>query len=99
MLKKKAAIEKRKRELELRGRLEDDLASVSSETSAADRYTADFIFSYFKTLWLSQKGINTMDSGLRRFKNLVELSLTGNVIDKVENVPSNIEILHLNANL
>ncbi|KAJ3065339.1 G2/mitotic-specific cyclin [Podochytrium sp. JEL0797] len=65
-----------------------------------DIFSEDFIFGFFKTLRLVDKKINRIDEDVKKLRNLQELSLTGNWIESVEghNLPSRIQILHLNAN-
>ncbi|KAJ3171796.1 Leucine-rich repeat-containing protein 43 [Geranomyces variabilis] len=59
------------------------------------------IASHFKTLLLHDRGITVVDHAFRAFENLEELSLTGNNIppDAFAGVPSNLQILTVNANM
>eukprot|EP00833_Pecoramyces_ruminatium_P007253 jgi/Orpsp1_1/1181285/evm.model.c7180000076596.1 len=57
------------------------------------------IYQYFKTLILVNKNITYIDKNFKKFEKLKYLSLTGNYIKVVENLPTNLEKLHLNANL
>ena len=57
-----------------------------------------FLSNYFKTLRLVNQGIEFIDELLLEFKNLEDLSLTGNLLQKIEYIPQTIQILHLNAN-
>ncbi|RKO87908.1 hypothetical protein BDK51DRAFT_53182 [Blyttiomyces helicus] len=58
----------------------------------------DFVYGYFRTLKLHAKKITAIDEEMNKLKNLEELSLTGNEIERVENLPHTLQILHLNAN-
>ncbi|KAJ3269298.1 hypothetical protein HK104_005148 [Borealophlyctis nickersoniae] len=77
---------------------EDIEEEEEEEEDEHNPLTTDFIFSYFTTLRLHDRKINCIDSAMTQFKNLKELSLTGNWVEVVENLPSGLEILHLNAN-
>ncbi|ORX52146.1 L domain-like protein [Piromyces finnis] len=57
------------------------------------------IYQYFKSLILINKNITYIDKNFKQFESLKYLSLTGNYIKNIENLPTNIEKLHLNANL
>ncbi|KAL2919150.1 hypothetical protein HK105_201423 [Polyrhizophydium stewartii] len=61
--------------------------------------TMDFLHTHFRTLRLHGRKIARIDEGLLKFKNLTELSLTGNLIAQVEHIPASVQILHLNANM
>ncbi|KAI9338528.1 hypothetical protein BDR26DRAFT_919422 [Obelidium mucronatum] len=63
-------------------------------------FSEEYIFGFFKTLRLVDKKISRIDVGVKKLKNLKELSLTGNLIESFEpsNLPQDIQILHLNAN-
>ena len=56
------------------------------------------ILACFHTLRLHGKHIQELDSELIKFINVKELSLTGNLIKHVKNIPPQVELLHLNAN-
>ncbi|KAI9145169.1 hypothetical protein BKA69DRAFT_541867 [Paraphysoderma sedebokerense] len=56
------------------------------------------IYSFFTSLRLNDRKINQIDSEFLNLSDLIELSLTGNYLDSVQSLPSNIEVLHLNAN-
>jgi Leucine-rich repeat (LRR) protein len=51
-----------------------------------------------KTVRLQNQKISEIDPGLSIYSDIEVLSLTGNFIEKVENLPRLIKILHLNAN-
>jgi Leucine-rich repeat (LRR) protein len=52
----------------------------------------------FKSLRLHNQKITQLDTDFLQFRNLLSLSLTGNQLTELSNVPSSLEILHLNAN-
>ena len=57
------------------------------------------IYRFFESLILINKNITYIDKSFRKFEALKYLSLTGNYIKNIENLPTNLEKLHLNANL
>ncbi|ORX84387.1 hypothetical protein BCR32DRAFT_291370 [Anaeromyces robustus] len=57
------------------------------------------IYNFFKSLILINKNITYIDKNFKKFEALKYLSLTGNYIKNIENLPTNLEKLHLNANL
>ncbi|KAM7391958.1 hypothetical protein PAMP_022604 [Pampus punctatissimus] len=61
----------------------------------------DFVYNYFTTLRIVDKDVSVIDDGLLKFSKLEELVLSANKISKVpaENLPSNLKILELRANL
>ena len=61
--------------------------------------TREFVQGFMKTLRLHDEKIHDMDENILQFRNLKELSLTGNYIENVQHLPPSIEILHLNANV
>ncbi|XP_030272338.1 leucine-rich repeat-containing protein 43 isoform X2 [Sparus aurata] len=67
---------------------------------APERLHAAFIYSYFTTLRIVDKGVSVIDSGLLKFSKLEELVLSANKISEipVENLPSTLKILELRAN-
>eukprot|EP00842_Homolaphlyctis_polyrhiza_P003790 jgi/Hompol1/4411/HPOL_003656-RA len=62
-------------------------------------FSQEYLRSYFRTMRLHGCKINQIDSELVKFVHLKELSLTGNLINQIQNIPESVEILHLNANL
>lgn len=56
------------------------------------------IFSLFKSLRLVNMSIREIDANFNSFQHLRELNLSGNLLLKVDNIPSTVEILDLNAN-
>ncbi|XP_040012257.1 LOW QUALITY PROTEIN: leucine-rich repeat-containing protein 43-like [Xiphias gladius] len=60
----------------------------------------DFIYNYFTTLRIMDKGVSVIDDGLLRFSKLEELVLSANRISEIpaENLPSTLKILELRAN-
>ncbi|KAJ3257461.1 hypothetical protein HK103_004536 [Boothiomyces macroporosus] len=51
-----------------------------------------------KNVRLHGKKIIELDPGLQLYSSIVDLSLTGNFIDEIKNLPKSIEKLHLNGN-
>ncbi|XP_071339130.1 leucine-rich repeat-containing protein 43-like isoform X1 [Trachinotus anak] len=66
-----------------------------------DGLHTDFIYNYFTTLHIVDKGVSVIDKGLLRFSKLKELVLSANKISEIpsENLPSTLKILELRANL
>ncbi|KAL5035344.1 hypothetical protein BDV3_005292 [Batrachochytrium dendrobatidis] len=62
------------------------------------QFSLAYINKHFKTLRLHGQGIKVMDASLSKFICLEELSLTGNLISTVQNIPESVKVLHLNAN-
>ncbi|XP_064612795.1 LOW QUALITY PROTEIN: leucine-rich repeat-containing protein 43-like [Liolophura sinensis] len=60
----------------------------------------NFIFGYFKTLRICDKGVTEVDKRLLKFRNLEELTLSSNMIVSVrsENLPPSLKVLELCAN-
>ncbi|XP_051807191.1 leucine-rich repeat-containing protein 43 isoform X2 [Acanthochromis polyacanthus] len=60
----------------------------------------NFIYSYFTTLRIVDKGVSDVDDGLLKFSKLEELVLSANQISEIqaENLPSSLKILELRAN-
>ncbi|XP_029018535.1 leucine-rich repeat-containing protein 43-like isoform X2 [Betta splendens] len=60
----------------------------------------DFIYTYFTTLRIVDKGVTAIDSGLLKFSQLEELVLSVNKIPEipVENLPNTLKILEVSAN-
>ncbi|XP_040897934.1 leucine-rich repeat-containing protein 43-like [Toxotes jaculatrix] len=60
----------------------------------------NFIYSYFTTLRIMDKGVSIVDNGLLKFSKLEELVLNSNRISEIpaENLPSTLKILELRAN-
>ncbi|KAJ3234098.1 Leucine-rich repeat-containing protein 43 [Chytriomyces hyalinus] len=85
-----------------------DLKSLHSKMRTEDSnpakkknaLTSDFVFGFFKSLRLVDKGISIVDEASKKFRNLKELSLTGNLIHEfdAENLTQDLQVLHLNAN-
>nr|XP_046243473.1 leucine-rich repeat-containing protein 43-like [Scatophagus argus] len=67
---------------------------------APERLNADFVYSYFTTLRVVDKGVLVIDDGLLKFSKLEELVLSANEILEIpaENLPSTLKILELHAN-
>ncbi|XP_075955398.1 leucine-rich repeat-containing protein 43-like [Anarhichas minor] len=65
-----------------------------------ERLHTDFIYNYFTTLRIVDKGVSVIDDGLLRFSKLEELVLSDNKITEIpaENLPSTLKILELRAN-
>ncbi|XP_048370962.1 leucine-rich repeat-containing protein 43 [Sphaerodactylus townsendi] len=59
-----------------------------------------FIFSYFKSLRIVNKGVNEIDANLLKFPNLEELILSANQISKINsaNLPPTLKVLELCGN-
>ena len=57
------------------------------------------LLNIFKSLRLVNLSIKEIDSNFICFNSLVELNLTGNLLNAIENIPSGVEILDLNANM
>ncbi|KAJ3116251.1 Leucine-rich repeat-containing protein 43 [Phlyctochytrium bullatum] len=106
-----AEVNKQLQELELRsaGGDSSNLASpvaLNAEKQKLERlldsahgsFTEEYLFEFFNTLKLLNAGIRELDTGVLRFKNMKELSLTGNLIEKLSNLPPELTILHVNAN-
>lgn len=51
-----------------------------------------------KSIRLYNRKISEIDKGLLLYSKLQEISLTGNLIENVQNIPSLVKVLHLNAN-
>ncbi|KAJ3214768.1 Leucine-rich repeat-containing protein 43 [Dinochytrium kinnereticum] len=66
--------------------------------NAQGSFTEEFLFEFFKTLRLVGLGIGEVDAGVERLRNVRELSVTGNFIERLCNLPEDIHILHANAN-
>uniref|UniRef100_A0A3B4Y5B3 Leucine rich repeat containing 43 n=1 Tax=Seriola lalandi dorsalis TaxID=1841481 RepID=A0A3B4Y5B3_SERLL len=60
----------------------------------------DFIYKYFNTLRIVDKGVSVIDNGLLKFSKLEELVLSANKISEIpaQNFPSTLKILELRAN-
>ncbi|XP_041854487.1 leucine-rich repeat-containing protein 43-like [Melanotaenia boesemani] len=60
----------------------------------------NFIYNYFTTLRILDKGVSVIDEGLLKFSKLEELVLSANLISEIngENLPSTIKTLELRAN-
>ncbi len=54
--------------------------------------------SKIKALNLRGNSINELDSAFLKFSNLEDLSLTGNILEEIKNLPNLLKVLHLNAN-
>ncbi|XP_074495896.1 leucine-rich repeat-containing protein 43-like [Sebastes fasciatus] len=65
-----------------------------------ERLHTDFIYNYFTTLRIVDKGVSVIDDGLLKFSKLEELVLSANTISEipVENLPSTLKILELRVN-
>ncbi|XP_026199442.1 leucine-rich repeat-containing protein 43 [Anabas testudineus] len=65
-----------------------------------DHLHPNFIYNYFTTLRVMDKGVSVIDDGLLKFSKLEELVLSVNEISEisVENLPSTLKILELRAN-
>ncbi|XP_078027196.1 leucine-rich repeat-containing protein 43-like [Epinephelus lanceolatus] len=65
-----------------------------------ERLHTDFIYSYFTTLHILDKGVSVVDDGLLKFSKLEELVLSANKISEIpaENLPSTLKILELRDN-
>ncbi|KAI9350516.1 hypothetical protein DFJ73DRAFT_832466 [Zopfochytrium polystomum] len=70
-------------------------------SKASAELPEDLAFGFFSTLRLVNQKIHSADEKMLRFRKLSELSLTGNLISKVnvEYFPRTLSILHLDANL
>ncbi|KAJ3164164.1 Leucine-rich repeat-containing protein 43 [Irineochytrium annulatum] len=95
--KLEAEFDKRAKELVLRGQLPSNTVRERADDQRTT-FTDDFVFAFFKSLRLVDRGIKTMDAETERFKNLSELSITGNLLQRLEHLPANLAILHANAN-
>ncbi|XP_042276405.1 leucine-rich repeat-containing protein 43-like [Thunnus maccoyii] len=60
----------------------------------------DFVYNYFSTLRIVDKGVSVIDNGLLKFSKLEELVLSANKISDVpaDNLPKTLRILELRAN-
>ncbi|XP_051278475.1 leucine-rich repeat-containing protein 43-like isoform X1 [Dicentrarchus labrax] len=67
---------------------------------APERLHAGFIYNYFTTLRIVDKGVSVIDDGLLKFSKLEELVLSANKISDIPavNLPSTLKILELRAN-
>ncbi|XP_054467750.1 leucine-rich repeat-containing protein 43-like [Anoplopoma fimbria] len=65
-----------------------------------ERLHTDFIYNYFTSLRIVDKGVLVIDDGLLKFSKLEELVLSDNKISEIpaENLPSTLKILELRAN-
>ncbi|KAK5871139.1 hypothetical protein PBY51_004035 [Eleginops maclovinus] len=65
-----------------------------------ERLHTDFIYSFFTTLRIVDKGVSDIDDGLLKFSKLEELVLSSNNISEIpaENLPITLKILELRAN-
>ncbi|XP_070759923.1 leucine-rich repeat-containing protein 43-like [Enoplosus armatus] len=65
-----------------------------------ERLHTDFIYKYFTTLRIVDKGVSVIDDGLLKFSKLEELVLSANNISEIpaENLPSTLRVLELRAN-
>ncbi|XP_062273837.1 leucine-rich repeat-containing protein 43-like [Scomber scombrus] len=61
---------------------------------------SDFVYNYFSTLRIVDKGVSVIDDGLLKFSKLQELVLSANKIYDVpaEKLPSTLKVLELRAN-
>uniref|UniRef100_UPI003AABAA05 leucine-rich repeat-containing protein 43-like n=1 Tax=Centroberyx gerrardi TaxID=166262 RepID=UPI003AABAA05 len=64
------------------------------------RLDGDFIFKYFSTLRIVDKGVSVIDDGLLKFSNLEELVLSANNVSELPagHFPHSLRILELRAN-
>ncbi|KAJ3101701.1 Leucine-rich repeat-containing protein 43 [Phlyctochytrium planicorne] len=101
---KLAEVNKQLQELVLRGQASASSLNSAKEMmqnasdSARGTFTEDFLYDYFETLRLVNLGIGAIDPATLKFKNIKELSLTGNLISQIANLPEELQILHVNAN-
>ncbi|XP_035514109.1 leucine-rich repeat-containing protein 43-like [Morone saxatilis] len=67
---------------------------------APERLHAGFIYNYFTTLRIVDKGVSVIDNGLLKFSKLEELVLSANKISDIPavNLPNTLKILELRAN-
>ncbi|XP_029294705.1 leucine-rich repeat-containing protein 43-like [Cottoperca gobio] len=65
-----------------------------------ERLRPNFIYNFFTTLRIVDKGVSVIDDGLLKFSKLEELVLSANNISEIpaENLPSTLKILELRAN-
>ncbi|KAG7489265.1 hypothetical protein JOB18_008184 [Solea senegalensis] len=65
-----------------------------------ERLHKDFIYKYFKTLHIVDKGVSVVDKGLLKFSKLEDLVLSANKISEVpaDNLPRTLKVLELHAN-
>ncbi|KAM3867489.1 leucine-rich repeat-containing protein 43-like [Diretmus argenteus] len=65
-----------------------------------ERLDENFIFNYFRTLRIVDKGVSVIDGGLLKFSNLEELVLSANNISELPlaHLPCSLRILELYAN-
>jgi Leucine-rich repeat (LRR) protein len=61
-------------------------------------HDAAFVHRSFKTLSLKSLGLTSLDSSLASFDNLTELSVTGNLLRSLQNLPPRLQILQAFAN-
>ncbi|KAJ3406060.1 Leucine-rich repeat-containing protein 43 [Chytriomyces hyalinus] len=78
----------------------DESNPAKKKNARVQDLTHDFVFGFFKSLRLVDKGICLVDEASKKFRNLKELSLTGNLIHEfdAQNLTQDLQVLHLNAN-
>mmetsp|Transcript_22792 Transcript_22792/g.41030 ORF Transcript_22792/g.41030 Transcript_22792/m.41030 type:complete len:660 (-) Transcript_22792:35-2014(-) len=64
----------------------------------ATRPSSAFLFNYFESLNCQKCKIETLDKGLLQFRNLREVSFTGNRLRCLEHLPQGLEIVNACAN-
>ncbi|KAI9205228.1 uncharacterized protein BJ171DRAFT_70145 [Polychytrium aggregatum] len=85
-------------------RLQSTYKKHSSEAQTGKRsqppapLTHQFLQAFLKSLRLVDRKIGDIDSKMLAFRNLTELSLTGNHLEAVGHLPKSLKTLHLNAN-
>ncbi|KAI9004215.1 hypothetical protein BC832DRAFT_621559 [Gaertneriomyces semiglobifer] len=73
-------------------------AKSKPSAEASSFLTEDFILNYFRTLTLHDCKVDHIDEEFVKCTQLEELSLTGNWLEEVENLPAKLKVLYLNAN-
>eukprot|EP00656_Telonema_subtile_P048412 TRINITY_DN5762_c0_g1_i12.p1 TRINITY_DN5762_c0_g1~~TRINITY_DN5762_c0_g1_i12.p1 ORF type:complete len:618 (-),score=180.77 TRINITY_DN5762_c0_g1_i12:26-1879(-) len=68
------------------------------QVKAGKTFGADFFFEFFTTLRLYEAGIQNVDRAFLQLKNLKELTLSGNSLTTLENLPPTIEVLNVQYN-
>ena len=75
------------------------IGTIKQELNSGNKTLATKQFdTLLKSLRLNGKNIQKIDKAFLKYKEVTELSLTGNHITIVENIPPSVSVLFLNAN-
>lgn len=75
------------------------LEAVTLPTGATSKYAKrSFLYGFFTELRMPNLGLKELDRGLLRLKNLKELTLSGNQIEVISNVPRALASLNVYCN-